>query len=112
MSPSNRRPAFALSAKLNTAGATCLQQGSRRTLTGYCLRTNALLLMEVIKDVPLDFSAEHKTAKPNDVKELVFRRRPNPENLPTITVWQVTRWDGRQYQASHLYNTSFRKMTV
>lgn len=67
------------------------------------------LFVDVVQNVPLDLSKD-TAHKPDDVKELVIRRLLYPDNLPTVTVWLVTLWDCRQYQASHVYNSSFRKL--
>lgn len=66
------------------------------------------LFMDIVQNVPIDLSRD-ATRTPDDVKEMRVLRWKDQDYLPTSTVWQVTRWDGRQYQATHLYNTSFRE---
>ncbi len=58
---------------------------------------------ELIQNVPLDLSKD-KAPADDDVMELVIRRTPcSDENLPTRSLWQITRRDGRKYQLTHIY---------
>lgn len=67
------------------------------------------LFMDIVQNVSLDLSRD-ATAAADDVKDLTIWRQESPDGLPTLTVWAVSRGNGLQYQATHVYDTSFRKL--